>query len=342
MSDTIQSPVAEVAPNENAAVAAGAPLPQQVGPVAANQVVPSDCACKSAAAAAVASPQWVFALGQLGHDFSSEARLDSIAQKMAGVANGRNGNGNGNGNGRVFADRRLAYSREHVVAHLEDEACFGDAASFEWTLNLDGTTIYAIRPSGPFAAATYKDLRDALKRQHLLQLDGEEVGRVSIPGVIAGNTRLLNGQVVPVLIPEPRGMFQWTTGDLLHALENGSPLPEDQKALLLKFLDRVYHELRNLGMMPQDRAINYAGTNVHEMLQICKDVLQSRERMDLDTIEVTRSAICRPGSDCWDVLVYFFYPERPVQTVRKVYRYTVDVSDVVPVTVGRMRSWFTR
>ncbi len=33
---------------------------------------------------------------------------------------------------------------------------------------------------------------------------------------------------------------------------------------------------------------------------------------------------------------------RHVQTVRKVYRFTVDVSDVVPVTVGTMRSWFVR
>jgi hypothetical protein len=31
-----------------------------------------------------------------------------------------------------------------------------------------------------------------------------------------------------------------------------------------------------------------------------------------------------------------------VQTVRKVYRFTVDVSDTVPVTVGPLRSWFTR
>ena len=34
--------------------------------------------------------------------------------------------------------------------------------------------------------------------------------------------------------------------------------------------------------------------------------------------------------------------ERQVQTVRKVFRFTVDVSDVVPVTVGTVRSWFTR
>jgi hypothetical protein len=36
----------------------------------------------------------------------------------------------------------------------------------------------------------------------------------------------------------------------------------------------------------------------------------------------------------------FFHPERQVQTVRKVFRFTADVNDVVPVTVGPMRSWF--
>jgi hypothetical protein len=64
--------------------------------------------------------------------------------------------------------------------------------------------------------------------------------------------------------------------------------------------------------------------------------------MDLDAIQVTRSPVCRPTSDCWDVELYFFYAERQVQTVRKVYRFTVDVSDVAPVTLGPMRAWFVR
>jgi hypothetical protein len=40
--------------------------------------------------------------------------------------------------------------------------------------------------------------------------------------------------------------------------------------------------------------------------------------------------------------MYFFYSERQVQTEGKVYRCTVDVSDVVPATIGQVRSWFTR
>jgi cyanobactin maturation PatA/PatG family protease len=282
----------------------------------------------------------VFALGQLGIDYSSEARLDSIVQKIAGAHNRRHPEA------RIAADRGLAYDRARILAHLADDDYAGDAASFEWTLQLDGTTMYAIRPVGPFAAKTYENLREALGKQHRLHLGGEEIGRVSVPGVIAGNTRLLNGQAVPTIVPEPRGMFQWTTSELIDALLGPEPADE-QKEPVLRFLDRIYHELRNLGVTSQDRALNYAGTNIHEMMEICKDVRASQEesgeqQLDLDSIHVERSSICRPGSDCWDILVYLFYPLRPVQQVRKVYRFTVDVSDVIPVTVGRMRSWYTR
>ena len=62
--------------------------------------------------------------------------------------------------------------------------------------------------------------------------------------------------------------------------------------------------------------------------------------MVLDRIKVERSPICRPDSDCWDVVVTFFNPARIMDQARKVYRFTVDVSDLVPVTVGEPRSWY--
>ena len=62
----------------------------------------------------------------------------------------------------------------------------------------------------------------------------------------------------------------------------------------------------------------------------------------LDTIRVERSTLCRPHSDCWDITLAFFDPDAPLQTVRRIYRYTVDVSDVIPVTVGQVRSWESR
>jgi hypothetical protein len=42
------------------------------------------------------------------------------------------------------------------------------------------------------------------------------------------------------------------------------------------------------------------------------------------------------------VKLLFFFPQRQVKAVRKVHRFTVDVSDVVPVMVGPVRWWFVR
>jgi hypothetical protein len=35
----------------------------------------------------------------------------------------------------------------------------------------------------------------------------------------------------------------------------------------------------------------------------------------------------------------FFNPSRRLEQARRVYRFTVDVSDVIPVTVGKVRHW---
>jgi hypothetical protein len=88
--------------------------------------------------------------------------------------------------------------------------------------------------------------------------------------------------------------------------------------------------------------MNFSATNAFQIEKSYESVLKEKERMELDSISVTRSPICRPHSDCWDVDLTFFFPDRHVQTVRKIHRFAVDVSDVVPVTVGRARSWFAR
>jgi len=106
---------------------------------------------------------------------------------------------------------------------------------------------------------------------------------------------------------------------------------------VLNFLDRVYYELRNLGVTSQERAINYAATNAYQVGAVFERA--ANERLELDTIDVERSPICRPGSDCWDVKLVFFNPTRRMEQARKVYRFTVDVSHVIPVTVGAIRSW---
>jgi hypothetical protein len=300
--------------------------PEPATPRVAEQ--PAEKKAGSCGCGCSAGPRLVYALGQLGYDFPNEARLDAFAQKLAAA-------------GRVHPpERGLAFDPRRLLAHLEDNPW--DAAAIVWTLSVEGTPLYALRPAGPFAADAYRLLRRFLQER----LD-EGVERISVPGVLAGQQTLLNGQAVPVIVPELRGMYSWTTAALAEAVAGPAPAdgPErdghaQHREGVRNFLARVYHEVRNLGLMPQDRALNYAATNAFEMGAIYAAAI--RERMELDRVAVVPSPIGRPGSDCWDVEVYFFYPERQVQTVRKVYRFTVDVSDTVPVTVGATRSWFTR
>jgi cyanobactin maturation PatA/PatG family protease len=273
------------------------------------------CSCSCSGPA-----QLVYALGQLGYDFGTEARRDSILQHMGPAGN--------------------PHDPRQLLAYLEDNPW--DAASITWTLNLDSTPLYGIKPAGPFAREICERLREFLGQQ----LD-EGVERVSIPGQIAGKSTLTNGQVVPLIIPELRGMYSWTTRALIEAvcgttaLKSGRNGQRAQKVLAVgNFLERVYYASRNLGLTAQDRALNYAATNALNVERVFEAAM--REEMDLDTIELERSPVCRPDSDCWDVKLMFFFPKRQVQSVRRTYRFTVDVSDVVPVMVGKTRSWFVR
>ena len=269
------------------------------------------------------APQLVFSLGQLGFDFGSEARRDSIMQHMGEPANPNDPN------------QLLTYFKKNP----------SDAAAIIWTLNLDATPIYAIQAHGAFAREVYLRLCEFLGDQ-----TRGEVERVSIPGLIGGREQLSSGQVVPAILPELRGMYSWNTKALVDAVCGACPsekAPQKEKNAYYKrahtvtnFLHRVYEELRNLGITPQERSINYAATNVFQVETIFKDAIEAG--MDLDTIDVDRSPICRQDSDCWDVRLTFFNPSKVFEQARKVYLFTVDVSDVVPVMVGTIRSWFVR
>lgn len=259
----------------------------------------------------------VYALGSLGYDLGSEARKDSLTQAMPGEDTPHNPN---------------------QLLHFLDKHPW-EAASLIWTLNLDTTPIYAIQPNGPFAGVAYERLRSFLSHQvH------QGVERISVPGILAGSVRLLSGQMVPVIVPEIRGMFSWTTAALVLAVLGETPNEDEELEefnhklrSLRNFLERIYFELRNLGVSPGERAINFAATNAFQIERVFERALN--DDLELDTISVEKSQICRPDSDCWDVKLQFFDPEKQHQRARRVFRFTVDVSDLVPVTVGPVRSW---
>jgi hypothetical protein len=139
-------------------------------------------------------------------------------------------------------------------------------------------------------------------------------------------------------------MYSWSTETLVGAVLGPPPgereklaLYEQKRESIQDFLTRVYYELRNLGRSVQDRAINYAATNAHQVAMVFHRAVG--DDMVLDRIAAEKSSICRPGSECWDVKLAFFDPEHRFERAKRMYRLTVDVSDVVPVTVGAVHSW---
>jgi len=83
--------------------------------------------------------------------------------------------------------------------------------------------------------------------------------------------------------------------------------------------------------------MNFAATNAFMAAAVFEQAV-GKDLM-LDSIETERSPVCRPDSDCWDVKLTFFNPKERLTVARTVFRFTIDVSDVVPVTIGDVRSW---
>lgn len=343
---TAESPPKSIPVSENTAPIAGTVVPSsgnhglannkqvRASGVAPSHIVPSEgCGCGGGKPKPL-----VYALGTLNYDFGTEARRDSFMQLMPNT--GPSGEFPPN---PFDANQMVNYLR----GVLDDNGQVvqpgnpSEAANLNWTLNIELTPLYAIEPVGPYADLVYERLVAALGGQILPDDNDNFVSRVSIPGYLSGTTMtLFSGQVVPVVIPQIRGLFTWNTtalvNGILEELDLGVAEEQRLRDALEGFLNRIYFDLRNLGQTSSDRALNYAATNAFQ----ATDTLQAATGlgMQLDTIDVGRSPFCRMDSDCWDVRLTFFDPENN-QRARRVYRFTIDVSDLMPVTVGEVRSW---
>ena len=174
------------------------------------------------------------------------------------------------------------------------------------------------------------------------------VERVSIPARLTDRTvELFSGQVVPVIsLTNTRGMYGWKVNSLVDAalqtVITGETAPAQEIAMrkaLSSFLNRVYYDLQNLGQFAKDRALNFSVTNAFQAASSFSQAISTG--MQLDSIEVEKSPFCRINSDCWDVKLKFFDPENG-RRAKKVYLFTIDVSDRIPVTLGQVRSWSVR
>ncbi|NCS28100.1 MAG: PatA/PatG family cyanobactin maturation protease [Microcystis aeruginosa F13-15] len=272
----------------------------------------------------------VYVLGTLGYDFGTEARRDTFKQLMPSI---------------TIDNLELPsnpYDARQMVDYLESN--LSETKSLIWTVNLELTPIYAIKPVGAFAAEIYQVMQYMLAGQILPEADEDYIERVSIPGLLTEETvRLFSGQIVPVIkVNSPRGMYGWKVNTLIEsAIETVRTEHEiaDEARMrrsLTSFLNRIYYDLRNVGQIARDRALNFAATNAFQAVQTFSQAVAMG--MELHSIEVEKSPFCRYGSECWDVKLKFFDPENGLRA-KRVFRFTIDVSDRTPVTLGEVRSW---
>jgi cyanobactin maturation PatA/PatG family protease len=323
----IKSLLAQTVPGELLSAPDPASTPQATAiprPAPSTGLAPADgCSCENE------TDSYLFAIGAIGYDFGTEARRDSFRQLMP-TAHDRAAN---------------PHSADQIVAYLQEHP--SESTKLVWTLNLDLTPIYALEAELPYAGEVYEFLRTALRGQIENEDSPEHIARVSVPARLTGRTRrLFSGQVVPVAVVQRRGLWAWNVNALLDDV-TGRFDPEQREIVrgaLRNFLDKVYYELRNLGQTSPDRALNYSATNAFQASEAMSRALYPRDLLAgaglymLDHIDVSKSPFCRMDSDCWDVKLTFFDPDND-RRARIVMRFTVDVSDEMPVTLGPVRHW---
>ena len=281
---------------------------------------------------------YVYSIGNIGFDFGTEADRDAFRQLMPRIETGR----------PPVSVPPNPYDVAQLASYLDDNPW--DSTNLIWTLNLDLTPIYALEAEQAYAEDVYKRFREALRNQALPSDDQSYVSRVSIPGVLTNRSRrLFSGQVLPVVVAQPRGLYTWSEAALVDAVieavptgaEGEAPNEADLRLTVRMLLDKIYYQFRNLGRSSPDRALNYAGTNAFIFAEGIQNGLLSARVVPgaanalytIDTITVAKSPYCRIDSDCWDVQITFFSPESN-RLARCVFQYTIDVSREMPVSLA--------
>jgi cyanobactin maturation PatA/PatG family protease len=246
-----------------------------------DRILPS-CECEGAG-------PLVYALGEIGYDFGTEARRDSFLVAM--------------NEEQVPGERaKSPYNPEDLLAFLrsENRAYKAFTPALIWTLNIDSTPVYALRPDGTFARETYETILEFYDEQIHKQSD-----RAAVPGTVKGSARLYSGQVVPVICPEVRGMANWATKRVVEAarveLERRKMVESTDEAdlQLTNFLNRIYFELRNMGIAPHERALNYSATNAFSVGDIMMRRVSLAFQLDEDVRKfvgpaLPKLALCHP------------------------------------------------
>ena len=259
----------------------------------------------------------IYALGTIGYDFTTETQRDYFRQRVS-----------------------QPYDAAQMAAHLAQTP--SDAQQMVWTFCKNDVPVYAIDARGPFGQDVHATFIELLALQ--ARLDEQHIDVVSLPALASGkDVTLLGGLNVPLLSAATlRGLYGWnipafidaTFGPFQQALT--PDVGAKARLAIQDFLHRVYFDGRNIGATSPDRALNYSATNIYQTTLCCIDA--ANRGFVLQHVGVDKSPYGRPGSDCWEIVLSFYDPDNGRRSPRQ-YRFTIDVGDQMPVTIGTLRSW---
>ena len=305
-------------------------------------------------------PATTFALGQVTVEFPDERTRLSFAEGMG-----------------VSVHSGEVDDVTALIAYLDTAPA--QARQLHWVLVIDGAKRYAIKPTGVYADEVYDMLAaltlgiargsisvssvpGTARATRTLLADGslvrdlgvatlrgiygwhpQDVARQSLEAVHAGATAPRIEEPIVAVEQADAGVergdaavvgFSESTRLDWPALAT-RPTPQIERAMR-DALDLLCFRSPQQPEVSRERAVNFAATNGYQMAAAFLDAMN--EGLAFEGYGVEYSPFARVSGNCWDVVLRFRDPEIDERAPRE-YRLTVDIDDVVPVTVGRMRRW---
>ena len=145
-------------------------------------------------------------------------------------------------------------------------------------------------------------------------------------------------------IPDLRGMYSWETGQVCckRTAETRRKVKADIgddkiDREMKRFLGKIYSASATAGVTRGTRAQRRSDQRLQ--LQRCDRRGRRRRHDPASDVAVERSPLNRPGSEYYDVLLTFFDPNDRQGRAPLRTRFTIDVSDTVPVMIGEPVTW---
>lgn len=205
----------------------------------------------------------------------------------------------------------------------------------ETVIAMDGTVLQRVKVKSQRGVYGWQPEQVATQSLAAVRSDsqaggvGHSVSATPAGTSAAGNTAIVSGDSdTAILGIRESSVLTWP-----RLRQNSTPKIQ---SALINFLSQLYFRTNQLPDVSRDRAISFISTNGYQVAAAFLDAMH--DGLQYSDFRTEYSPFARVSGNCWDVIVRFNDPadskRAPVE-----YRMTVDIADVLPVTVGRLRRW---